>query len=456
VAQAAAVSVEVQPDITIQLDLEGVIREVTLSDALPEPVPEDWIGRPWVETVVDPGSAKVERIVSDARSRGVSAFRQINQRFPSGLELPIEYTAVRLGRHGLLAVGKSLQAVAELHSRLNSAQQAIERDYWKLREVETRCRLLFDRANEGVLMVRAADLEVVEANPAATRALDLAPSGSRSRRTLLDEVAPEEHSALTAMLHRVRDQGSAPGVLVHAGASRRPLLVRASVLPSQQGLSYLVQLQPTTPLPGEDAAGVPFERLSEASPDAFVVLETGGRIRWANAAFLQLAQVPDAASISGDPLERWLGRPGAELPVLLAELERQGSVRLFSSTLHGGLGASTEVEVAAVRLGEEAPGWIGLWIRDVDSRLRPGSAPGHASAPPLGVLDERIGATPLPQLVREAVELVERHYVNAALERTGGNRTAAAQLLGVSRQSLYAKLNRYGPDEAPGNRGPAS
>ena len=44
------------------------------------------------------------------------------------------------------------------------------------------------------------------------------------------------------------------------------------------------------------------------------------------------------------------------------------------------------------------------------------------------------------------MDIVEQHYIEAALELTRGNRTAAAELLGLSRQSLYAKLNRYGLD----------
>ena len=50
--------------------------------------------------------------------------------------------------------------------------------------------------------------------------------------------------------------------------------------------------------------------------------------------------------------------------------------------------------------------------------------------------------------MQDTTSAVERHYIDAALELTGGNRTAAAELLGLSRQSLYAKLNRYGPDGA--------
>jgi len=52
-----------------------------------------------------------------------------------------------------------------------------------------------------------------------------------------------------------------------------------------------------------------------------------------------------------------------------------------------------------------------------------------------------------------AVGLVERYYITQALQLTAGNRTAAARLLGLSRQSLYVKLARYGIEGADGSEG---
>jgi transcriptional regulator PpsR len=434
-----------QPDVMLVLDLEGVILEASLSPAVPTQDLKSWIGRPWRETVVDPGSAKVRRIVDDARSAGVSAFRQVNQRFPSGLELPIEYTAVRLGQKGLVAVGKSLQAVAELQSRLLAAQQAMERDYWKLRETETRCRLLFDRSNEATLWVKAANLRIVEANPAALRVLGLPahPAGF-SGRDLGAEVVPEDRDALEAMLHRVRDQGKAPGILARLGKERSPWLVRASLLPSHDGLAYLLQLTPASPAAREQRdERPPVEALVQCSPDGFVVLDRVGTVLRANRAFLDLVQVGAEEAVTGQPLARWLGRPGADVDALLAGVAAHGSVRLFATTLQGELGAVTDVELAAASGGDAAAQAVGVVIRDVASRLPEASNDGQL-APTLRALADRIGKTTLPVLVREAVAVVERHCIDEALERTAGNRTAAAQLLGLSRQSLYAKLNRYG------------
>ena len=145
-----------QPDVTLHLDLGGVIQRVSLSDAVPGEGAQAWLGCPWAETVGNQGGGDVQRMLEDARTKGVSAFRQLAQRFPGGLELPMEYAAVRLGgKAGLLAIGKNLQAVAELRSRLLVAQEAMERDFWKLRHVETRYRLLFDATNEAVLLLSA-------------------------------------------------------------------------------------------------------------------------------------------------------------------------------------------------------------------------------------------------------------------------------------------------------------
>ena len=51
---------------------------------------------------------------------------------------------------------------------------------------------------------------------------------------------------------------------------------------------------------------------------------------------------------------------------------------------------------------------------------------------------------PLKELVRETTDVIERLCIEAALELTGDNRASAAEILGLSRQSLYVKLRRYG------------
>ena len=46
--------------------------------------------------------------------------------------------------------------------------------------------------------------------------------------------------------------------------------------------------------------------------------------------------------------------------------------------------------------------------------------------------------------MRETTDIIERLSIETALEMTGDNRASAAEMLGLSRQSLYVKLRRYG------------
>jgi DNA-binding NtrC family response regulator len=59
-------------------------------------------------------------------------------------------------------------------------------------------------------------------------------------------------------------------------------------------------------------------------------------------------------------------------------------------------------------------------------------------------LAELVGRVALKDLVRETTEITEKLCIEAALKLTGDNRAAASQMLGLSRQSLYGKLRRYG------------
>ena len=452
----------IQPDITLTLDWEGVIRDAALSETMRgEPV-TDWFGRRWMDTVGGVGSLQVRRMVEDARASGVSAYLQVTQRFPSGLELPVEYTTVRLGgQAGLIAVGKNLQAVAELQSRLVAAQQAREQDYWKLREIETRSRLLFDASSEAVLVIAASTLRIVEANPAAIRELGLAPGWN-----FADEVAAKDRAAFRDVLLRAREQGRAPGVMMHLGAEATPWLLRASLMARNPGPVFLIQLTPATAhsqAEGQSPRGVPLrgDALLEEMPDGFVVIDPAGTVRRANRAFLDLAQAGSEAPVGGEKLDRWLAQPGMDAGVLMQTVTQHGEVRLLPATLTGSLGTETEVEVsgAAIRPGgspgardgvrdveADAPRMMGFIIRDIGRRML---ASGEAAAlrAALGALANDVGRVPLPAMVRSTAALVERACIERALRLAGNNRTAAADALGLSRQSLYAKLERYGLSE---------
>lgn len=186
-------------------------------------------------------------------------------------------------------------------------------------------------------------------------------------------------------------------------------------------------------------------------PDGFVALDEAGIIRHANQAFLDLVQVGSKGSAIGELLARWLWQPGADLNALLSNIQRHGTVRLFTTTIRGELGTDTEIEISAADSEGDESKHIGVLLRNVARRL-PAHGEGDTLRTALGSISEQIGKSSLRKLVKNTVSIVEQHYVKEALELAGGNRTATAELLGLSRQSLYAKLNCYGlEDKGPGS-----
>jgi DNA-binding NtrC family response regulator len=75
------------------------------------------------------------------------------------------------------------------------------------------------------------------------------------------------------------------------------------------------------------------------------------------------------------------------------------------------------------------------------------SADTHAPSSPVGAPDWLAGTLP------EVVERVERELIRRALAASAGNRAQAAERLGIRRQLLYQKLERYGLALSPNGTG---
>ena len=393
----------------------------------------------WADTVPPELAGQIAQAVEEVRREGESSCFTVNQRLPSGRELLLEYTAVKLGKKaGFIAIGKSLQAISELKSRLELVQREREQDYWKLREIETRYRAFLDASSEAVALVRVTNLRIVEANVAATKSLGLVPGGE-FRPTLTDS----DRSALDAMLATARMKGRAPSIVLHLSADI-PWSFRASMLTSEGGAFYLFQMAPLSGTEEAQSSGnvgrgadqFSIENLVQRMPDGFVIVDREGQVQHANHTFLDLVQAGVESAVVGQNIKRWLSRPGTGIRIIMNLVEQHGTVRVMRTTLEGELGANAEVEISAVGDQATRPLYFGLVIRDVTTRAGAGA---EASSALIGKLPDG----PLAGVIRSSIEAIERERIVDALGQADGNRTAAARVLGLSRQSLHAKLKKY-------------
>ncbi len=448
VASAAAL-IAAAADVALIVDRDGVIQDIAFgSDELSNEGYAKWRGQPWVETVTVESRPKVEQMLQEATSRTPPKSRHVNHPSSRGADVPILYSAVQVGKDGrVVAVGRDLRAIAALQQRLVDAQQSMERDYWRLRQVETRYRFLFQMASEAVLVVDATSLRVVEANPAAGQLFGDTAKGivGQTFPTGLDE---ESSKAVQALLSRVRVTGRADEAHAKLAGSSGEIVISASLFRQENSALFLVRfstVQAGASTVAPQAKARLLWQVVDSAPDGMVVTDIEGRILTANAAFLDLAQLGAEEQARGESLERWLGRPGVDLNVMISNLRQYGSVRLFATSLRGEYGSASTVEISAGAVPKSEPPCFGFMIRNVGGRLSNAAGSSQQRQPrSVEQMTELVGRMPLKELVRESTDLIERMCIEAALELTHDNRASAAEMLGLSRQSLYVKLRRYG------------
>ncbi|TCZ65998.1 transcriptional regulator PpsR [Roseicella aquatilis] len=454
-AEAAAMLITAAADIAIILDAGGAVRDLALnSEELAQELEaqEGWLGRPWAELVAPDSRGKVGALLAEAGRTSGGPWRHINLLSARGASVPVLFSAIRIDDAGrAIAFGRDLRPLSALQQRLLEAQQSLDRDYARLRQAETRYRMLFQLWSEPVLILEGTAQKVTETNQAADRLLGRTPRRPQGRE-FLDIFAPRGREAVEMLLAGVRATGRADEVQVPMAEGERDITVHASPFRQENTTYLLVRLG----FPAAEAGAILLPeakskllKLVESVPDAFVVTGAEGRIITANAAFLDMAQLANEDQAAGEPLERWLGQPGVELEVLTASLRQRGPVRLFSTTLRGEYGATTEVEISAVSVMNGGGPCFGFAIRDVGPRVAPPARTAGRTPRSVEQLTELIGQVPLKDLVREATDVIERLCIEAALELTGDNRASAAEMLGLSRQSLYVKLRRYGLGDLP-------
>jgi transcriptional regulator PpsR len=178
-------------------------------------------------------------------------------------------------------------------------------------------------------------------------------------------------------------------------------------------------------------------------PEGFVVTDPSRRILTANPAFLDLVQLATEEQVRGQRLDQWLGREESEATALYATLAQHGSVRHFPTHVRGAYGGIEEVEVAAVSALTASQPCLGFTLRATPRRAVTVSG-GRELPRSVEQMTELVGRVSMKNLVRESTDLIERLCIEAALRITRDNRASAAEMLGLSRQGLYAKMRRYG------------
>jgi len=446
-------------DLVLDLDAAGVIREPLSASAsastcaatpaaaakgLLAESARGWYGRCWVDTFSRESQPRAVELLSEVRKKGFAGPCSMTHRTASGVELPVACSASALGREGgILVAARDLGRLSAIQAQLHETQQTMERDYHRMRQAESRYQLLFRLATRATLVVEAETLRIADANLAAARLL------GRSVAELLERPAAicfdrAHRTEVERLLVRARASGRFSEAPTCLADGRTRVRVGATPYRSEQQTGLLLCLDRQGGESRRSPEAPKLAALMREIPDAIVLTDATGTIVEVNRAFRELVEMGDLGPASGRSLGDWLGRPGSELEAILSSLEEEGRLHGIPVWIRRERGAWIEVELSAAWLSTAKPPGIGFILRRAARDVREVAEEiGRAS---VSAYDSStlVGRMPLSDLIRDTTDRVERDFIAAALERARGNRTTAAEILGLSRQSLYVKLRRHG------------
>ncbi len=446
-ADKLAQLIGVASDIALVITHQGTVQSVSVGwDELAVLGCSDWIGRPWADTVTSESRIKITDMLASPSNGQRGRWRQVNHPSSQGREIPLEYTVLQINDKLLLALGRGMEAVASLQQRLIESQQKLEQDYQRLRHMEGKSRILFETATEPSFTVDGATQRVLELNPSAQALLGQGTKRLQDR-DVLECFEPASHDEVLSLLRMAQATGR-----VEMGRARvldhdKEVTLSAKAFPSDQGAQVLLRCLGQESRPHQDPQESDRAWMQEAlerAPDGWILADRQGVILSANAEFLSQMGAISLAQLQGQPLERWLERGSVDWGVLQTNVRQLGYVRNFATELKTFSGLNLAVEITALTLSDPQANWM-LYVHDIH-RLRQANSPAKAAgmADSVAQLAQLVGRMPMKDIVGETNEMIERMCILAALDLTRNNRASAAEMLGLSRQSLYVKLRRFG------------
>lgn len=407
---------------------------------------QTWVGQSIFDVVDEDSHAKLTKRF-DAVAKPGSKFLavEINHCDQTMWEFPIRYSLHNIGVDGvILMMGRDMRPLAEMQQQLVMAQFALERDYEAQREMDTRYRVLMEATRDAVILVAMNTGRIADLNAAAAVML----GGARQDlvgAAIAQEFEGRRRGEFLENLSNIASADSVSPVDLVARRSQRKVRVIPKLFRAAGERLMLCRIE--APEVSNSAAAKNnenLEKLFHEGVDGIVFLDQDGVITSANDAFLKLTDSTHLANVRGRSLADFLARGGVDLRVLLDNARRARQLRVYPTRIISEFNGEVAVEISATYLTDGPNPNFGMVIRDSsrsEMLRRPGFSGGEEG---MRSVMELVGSSPLKEIVAETADVVEKLCIQTAVELTRNNRVAAAEMLGLSRQSLYVKLRKFG------------
>lgn len=450
--------VEMAADLAVFISPEGEVEGISVSPECPSlGCLDHWVGRS-IETFLTPESvAKLNDRIAEIRSGSDAVPRslELNHVDNATWEFPIRYTAHRIyDSDHVLLLGRDMQPIAEVQQRLVSEQLARERDQQRLRSEQTFYNVALEASETGLIMVEPETGKIRDLNSAAALLLGTKAS-TLSGTSLAQAFEGRRREELMDTLQEAARADETKGVELMARRNGHSLMVYPDFFRAAGQVYMMCRIVPVDANLSTSAEVAQSAALLFASTsDAIVLTDAKGVIRDANESFLMLADAAQMRDVRGKSLADLLARGAVDLKIMLEAALKKGRLANYSTMTTSVVGTRTNVDISVSHLQHQGGEFgYGFVIRSVaPSEAAEGDAAASAvSEDAMKNVMDLVGTASLKELVSATSDVVEKLCIETAVQLTGNNRVAAAEMLGLSRQSLYVKLRKHGIMKSDGD-----
>ncbi len=434
-------------DISFVLDDLGSIQSFYSDNKyLAKQITDDLIGKKWSEVVEPDSRTKVQRLLDDASPDTITKFRQINMiGNERNVALPMMCASIKTSSNQkIIVIGRDITEVSRLQQNLVSAQKEICQNYLQISQLEERFQSIFEIGTESIVIVKADDeYPIVEMNRNAIKQLLLAKSNCIGK-SLLSLLPANELSNTKNFLQGVQDTDE-PSILKTLLRNGAAIQISATSFTNVRIPYLLLNLMPldlakASSLLESDSLTI---KAIENNAYGFVVCTPEGLILKANKAFNKLSATRGEQDLIGTNIRNYLGPETTDFDLMMQSLNGKASSQSCISSINNVSSSIKLVDISAVSVAQPHA-CIGMIFRQVDSRQNKGARIDKKLVRSSQELSMLVGKVPLKDILAETTDLIEQLCIKAALDLTQDNRVSASEILGLSRQSLYIKLRKYG------------
>ena len=411
---------------------------------------DHWIGREITDFLTTESVPKIEAAIKKLESGETVLYGlELNHVDNAYWQFPIKYNIHRLRKDGqIILLGRDLQIISENQQRFVKAQILSEESIEEKRELEAHFKVLLTKTTDALAFINAKSGELIFSNPAFQELffndefkdektkMESFISTRSERKGFMEKLSIAAHGTYDISEELDTNNGEVifsitPNVYRAAGQQ----IIICKFLPKtirKQGEKELVENLLAT---------------FHNSPDAMIFTDLKGSIQYTNERFLDLTNTSHKNEVIAQNLSDFLGRGEIDLAIMLENVMKSGAVKIYSTHLKSSFGTKIDIEASVSRNNSDPNGLIAFIVREVLSsrdRAEVSHVPSKLEHNHDEVAaKELVGSATLKEIVTDTTDVIEKICIEAALGITKNNRAAAADLLGLSRQSLYVKLSKF-------------